>query len=141
MNRTPLIRSMMTPFPFAIGVEASLEEARLMMEQHGIRHLPVKDGDRLAGLISDRDIKLLQASGDEAERMNVGQSCLSDVFSVEVTTPVQFVAAEMARRRISAALVTKDGRLAGIFTVSDACRSLADLLGAFGPTPPGNDAA
>jgi CBS domain-containing protein len=34
----------------------------------------------------------------------------------------------MVDRQISAAIVTKSGRLAGIVTVSDVCRALAALL-------------
>jgi CBS domain-containing protein len=35
----------------------------------------------------------------------------------------------MADNRIGSAIVTKDGKLVGIFTVTDACRALAEVLG------------
>ena len=59
-----------------------------------------------------------------------------------MTTPLQRVVAEMAHRRIGSALITKDGRLAGIFTATDACRCLAELLAGRSDLPPnGSEAA
>lgn len=140
LSDTPLIRSVMTAFPHAIDVEAPLDEARQMMVRRKIRHLPVKDQDELVGLITDRDIKLVlgpygSAVGEEGPR--VRNACVFDVFAVETTTPLRDVVAEMARRRIGSALVTKDGRLAGIFTATDACEYLAQRLG----KPPNYDRA
>lgn len=140
----PLIRSAMTPFPHTIDLDAPLDAARHLMRQHHIRHLPVKEGDRLVGLVTDRDIKLvlgpsLSASGEEGPK--VRHACIFDVFVTETTTPLQVVVSEMAARRIGSALVTKDGRLAGIFTATDACQQLADMLAARAPTPPGDEAA
>jgi acetoin utilization protein AcuB len=46
----------------------------------------------------------------------------------------------MAEKRIGSAIVAKDGKLVGIFTVTDACRALAQVLeGQQGEEP--NDAA
>jgi CBS domain-containing protein len=35
----------------------------------------------------------------------------------------------MAENRIGSAIVTKHGKLVGIFTVTDACRALAEIIG------------
>jgi acetoin utilization protein AcuB len=35
----------------------SVKEAFLTMRSHRVRHLPVVDGDRLAGMVSDRDLR------------------------------------------------------------------------------------
>jgi len=47
---------------------------------------------------------------------------------VPASTPVSTVARTMADNRIGSAIVTKDGKLVGIFTVTDACRALAEVL-------------
>ncbi|MFX8848650.1 CBS domain-containing protein, partial [Acinetobacter baumannii] len=44
-------------------------------------------------------------------------------------TPVAEVARVMAEKRIGSAIVTKNNKLVGIFTVTDACRALAQILG------------
>ena len=47
----------MTPFPFFVTVGDSLLVARTLMVRHEVRHLPVKDGDALVGVLTDRDLK------------------------------------------------------------------------------------
>ncbi len=143
MAENPLIRSVMTPFPHAIDVDEPVSVARKMMLQHHIRHLPVKEGDSLVGLITDRDIKLalgpyLNAPSDDGQIL-VRHVCIGEIHTVEMTTPLHLVVAEMARRRLGSTLITKDGRLAGIFTATDACRYLAELLGDESFSPPSGD--
>ena len=57
MDRIPSIGSVMTPFPHVVNVDDSLRLARAVMVEHDVRHLPVKDGDTLVGLLTDRDLK------------------------------------------------------------------------------------
>jgi len=134
----------MTPFPYTVRLDDSLAKGLGLMEEHEIRHLPVKDaqGD-LVGVISDRDIRLVLGSqGRDAEsaRLQVRDAFVPEVYTVEVSTPLAAVASTMSRERIGSALVTKDGRLAGIFTMVDACRLLSDMLNG-GPLPSGDEAA
>lgn len=48
-----------TPFPYSVGVDAPLADAHRLMRQHGFRHLPVALGVEIAGILTDRDIKLI----------------------------------------------------------------------------------
>ena len=48
----------MTPFPYSIEADAPLAEAHVFMRERRIRHLPVTDRGQLAGVLTDRDIKL-----------------------------------------------------------------------------------
>jgi acetoin utilization protein AcuB len=48
---------------------------------------------------------------------------------VPASTPVAKVARVMAQNRIGSAIVTRHGKLVGIFTVTDACRALAETIG------------
>src|SRR3972149_3717892 len=58
MRHVPSIKAVMTPFPYSIDIDAPIEEARAFMQKQNIRHLPVISGGKLAGIVSDRDIKL-----------------------------------------------------------------------------------
>jgi CBS domain-containing protein len=51
---------------------------------------------------------------------------------VSASTPVATVARTMAENHIGSAIVTKNDKLVGIFTVTDACRALAEVLGDHG---------
>ena len=42
----------MTPFPHFADAEQSVSAAREQMTAHGVRHLPVKDGGELTGIVS-----------------------------------------------------------------------------------------
>lgn len=121
----------MTPLPLSIGIEARVLEARELMAEHDIRHLPVTDDGRLVGVVTQRDIgRVLDPELDMPfdEELRVRSVCSLDAYLVEPDTPLDDVVDAMARRRIGSALVARDGRLLGIFTVTDACRLLAETL-------------
>jgi acetoin utilization protein AcuB len=50
------VKDAMTQDPVTIGSEATIEEAALLMRTRDIGALPVVDGDRLVGLITESDI-------------------------------------------------------------------------------------
>jgi len=121
----------MTPFPYSVPSDASLSTARSMMSEHGIHHLPVIQDGQLIGLLTARDLEAVLRSGlDDASvaRVRVGDLVLREIVVVEMNQPLDTVLREMAERHVGSVLVVKEGRLAGIFTASDACRLFADLL-------------
>lgn len=128
----------MTPFPYAVEPTSSLEEARALMEDHGIRHLPVKEGDELIGVLSDRLLIRERHTSDRG--LHVRDLVLGEPYVVDLGTPLAQVVGTMAERRLDCAVVLKEGRLAGIFTTLDACRIFARHLRALG-SPTGDDAA
>jgi acetoin utilization protein AcuB len=143
MNHRPVIRAVMTPFPHAIGAGADLAAALRMMEEHGIRHLPVTEGERLVGIVSERGIRRAQAvaTAPDREALRVASVCAPDPLVVDVLTPLDRVLATMASRHLDAALVVKSERLVGIFTGTDACRTFSEFLRSVYPSPEGGDAA
>ena len=133
----PLIKAVMTAFPYSVHPDASVDEARALMEEHRIRHLPVVEGEALVGIVSERDLGLVTkpTSGRTAiEEVTVGSICERDVFTVELTERLDGVLDEMLRRRIGSAIVVKADRVVGIFTAVDACRFLRRLLENFCPS-------
>jgi acetoin utilization protein AcuB len=99
------------------------------MRERRIRHLPVLDGGKLVGLISQRDLYFVETLKDaEPERVEVGEAMTQEVYCVAPYEPVDDVAEKMAERRYGCALIVGDGHLRGIFTTSDALRTLARLV-------------
>ncbi len=142
MKRNPQVIAFMTPFPYSIDVDAPLAEAHKLMREHHFRHLPVTSGGAIVGVLTDRDIKLVL--GPDLGRPNEEQLTVRDAYVEEpcvvpASTPVATVARTMAEHRIGSAIVTKSDKLVGIFTVTDACRALAEVLESHGE--PSNDAA
>lgn len=123
----PTVDKFMTATPYCIGTEQSLEEAATIMMQHRIRHLPVLQSDQLLGVISDRDIKLVSAVINVGlDQTPVSTAMTSRPYTVSPDSPVDEVAATMAKEKLGSAVVMKNLAVVGIFTSVDACRALSE---------------
>jgi len=131
MKRHPQVVAFMTPFPYSVDLDAPLAEARDLMRKHQFRHLPVTSGGAIVGIVSDRDIKLILGPDfgrPDEQDLRVRDAYVEQPCVVPAATPVATVARTMADNHIGSAIVTKDDKLVGIFTATDACRALAQLL-------------
>lgn len=134
----------MTPFPYSVGVDASLRQAHEMMVAHQVRHLPVLRGHALVGVVSDRDIK--RALDPDLGLPPMDELFVRDVYvpepiSVDDAAPLDEVLEQMASEHIGSVLVTKHGRLVGIFTSTDACRVYCAHLRTLFPQGSGEEVA
>lgn len=120
------IQDVMTPQPITIGRVESLATAREMMRLNDCRHLPVLEHGELVGVITRRDLYLLEtiARVDLTKDM-VDDAMVTDAYSVPPDAPLDEVAAEMAAQKYGCAVVIERGRVIGIFTTTDALRVLA----------------
>ena len=117
-----------SPCPIVADCEATIAEAHQLMEENGIRHLPVVRDDKVIGIISDRDLNLVYGFKMETKARieNIMHDC---PFSVHKSSLLLDVAFEMSSRKIGSAIVTDDnGKLDGIFTTTDALNALVEIL-------------
>lgn len=131
MKAIPAVKAVMTPFPYSIDADASIDSARRLMHEHGIRHLPVTEGGAIVGVVSERDLAVftaVRAGRRGARAPAVRQVYTADPYVVDLSEPLDNVLAVMAERHIGSAIVTRKGRLAGVFTATDACRVLGRYL-------------
>ncbi len=153
MDRMPAVAAVMTPFPHSIDVDAPLEQAQEMMTAHRFHHLPVMENGQVVGLVSEYRLRRALASsapgrpdplagmaGAEDVR-RVRDICTRDPWIVPTAAPLDAVLARMAREQILTVLVTKEGKLAGIFTFTDACHHFAAVLRQKFPGAGGDEAA
>lgn len=143
MKKMPTLTTAMTPFPYSVDLDASFDAASELMGRHNMRHLPVTRDHQVVGVITDRDLtsaihvhSQTGASGD----LNVGDLYMADPYIVSVDEPLDNVLLTMAERHIGSAIVTRAGKLVGMFTTVDACRSFGEYLRKQFPHP-GDDAA
>ena len=144
MKHMPQVIAVMTPFPHTVNIDDRISEAVALMREHDFRHLPVVEHGTLRGVISERDVRTATASAaaGSAAHLRVRDVFHDDAYTVEADAPLDRVAAAMAERHVGSALVTKAGKLVGVFTGTDACRALAQVLRErFPPPQPGHDAA
>lgn len=125
----PTLARYMTRKPWTIAPTATMAEAHRLMRTHEIRHLPVLDGARVVGIISMRDLHLLETlPGVKPEEVEVEDAMSTEVFVAQEQDDLANVVDRMADSRIGSVVVMGPSGLSGIFTAVDALRALADIL-------------
>lgn len=126
------IESIMTPVPRSIGVDRPIAEAKTVMQVEGIRHLPVLRSGALCGMLTERDVALLEAvEGIDADALTVEEAMTSEVYAVERDASIGAVARALAEHKYGSAVVLDGPNVIGIVTTTDMARLLANLLGAY----------
>jgi acetoin utilization protein AcuB len=129
MKAIPHVVKYMTTLPHTIGAEQSLVKAEKMMSEYRVRHLPVLRGGKLVGILSDRDVKLIETFRDvNPDEVTVEEAFTPDPFIVSPESSLADVCNEMASKKYGCALVLDNHKLVGIFTWVDALQALNELL-------------
>ncbi len=126
----PIISKYMTPMPYTIDSTETLSKASDLMKEYKIRHLPVRTGPKIVGLLSLQDINLLASYANvQLDKALVTDAMTQNPYCVSPETSLDYVASHMAEQRIGSALVVQEnGTLVGIFTDTDALRALAEVF-------------
>jgi acetoin utilization protein AcuB len=132
----------MTRKVVTVRPEDNLLDTRELMKSHKIHHIPVvEEGNKLVGIISDRDVRsampstLYYESGSERERVKLEKFKVRDVMTKNVITlslrdTVQDALLLLLKYDIGGLpVVDGDGRLVGILAVRDLLRALVSVLG------------
>jgi acetoin utilization protein AcuB len=100
-----------------------------MMLDHHVRHLPVLDGGRIVGLLSERDLFLVESlPGVNPTDVRVEEAMVENVFTVEPDAPIGEVVQTMIERKLGSAVVSEGDRAVGVFTTIDALQAFHELL-------------
>ena len=122
------ISDYMTKTPNSIEPHQTISEARKRMKKLGCEHLPVLSGGQIVGIISDRDILFVCGrQSEEDSEIWVGDVMITQVIKLDVSTSLNEVVNTMLANKIGSVLLTKSGKLEGIFTETDALGLLAEL--------------
>lgn len=138
MKKMPMLKTAMTPFPYSVGLDASFDKASELMGHHNVRHLPVTKDNQVVGVITDRDMTSamhVRSQSNDSGGLSVSDLYIADPYIVSVDEPLDNVLLTMAERHIGSAIVTKAGKLVGMFTAVDACRSFGEHLREHFPQP------
>jgi len=132
------VRDAMTREVVTVGPEAGANEAWGLCREKNIRHLPVVDGGRLVGIVSDRDLRdVSPPRGTQDQENTLGWVRVRDIMSASVVTAhpldtIDHAARVIYENRFNCLPVCAEGELAGIITSSDLVRTLVELAGAQG---------
>ncbi len=122
-----------------IGPDDSLEKAMDLMKKHRIRRLPVMDGDRLVGIVTDRDVREAWASDATTlsvyelkyllDRVKIKEIMTKQVITITPRHTIEEAAKLMYEWKISGLPVLEKGKLVGIITESDIFKIFLEVMG------------
>lgn len=125
----PHIEKYMTTNVQTIGDEQTMSVAHRLMRENHIRHLPVLHQGKLVGILTDRDLNLIETLSDvDPKLVAVSEAMTPDPYVVGPDTLLDEVVSTMATKKYGSAVVCDNGTVVGIFTTVDACASFAELL-------------
>lgn len=142
--KEPQLKQVMTPFPYAVELDAPLAKAKELLEKHRFHHLPVVQEHLPVGLITDREISMGLAAAvqlDKPGNLQIRDVYVPDPCVVDINASLQGVLQAMSERHLDAVIVTRKDRLAGVLTGMDVCRYFAGYLRENFPRPDGSEIA
>jgi acetoin utilization protein AcuB len=139
-----LVQDVMQTKLHTVTPATTLPDALRLTSQRGVRHLPVLDGDRLVGILSDRDLKRAMASPATSldtrelnyllDRLRVEEIMTRTVITIGRMFPIEDAARLMVQEKIGALPVTEEGQLIGLVTETDVLRLFVRAMGAGEPS-------
>jgi CBS domain-containing protein len=138
------VKDMMTHDVTVIGPDETIASAAARMAQEDIGFLPVCDGERIVGAVTDRDITVRGvAAGCDVKRTRVRDVMTSDITYCFEDDDVEKTAHLMRENQIRRIIVVnRDKKLVGVVALGDLARQQqgqsADVLEAVSEAPPNN---
>ena len=133
------VQDAMTVNPVTVTVDATLPDIARLMHDKKIRRVPVMDKNgKLAGIISDRDVRENMPSPATTlskweintllDKLRASEIMTSPVLVTAPDCPLEEAARVLLEKKIGALPVVKDGDLVGIVTETDFFRAFVDML-------------
>jgi CBS domain-containing protein len=118
------VRELMTSNPTTIESGGTVAEAARKMRDEDAGIIPIVDGDRLVGTITDRDVAIsVVAEGKDPESTTVGEIASRDLVTIDPQQDLDEALRLMAQHQVRRLpVVEEDGRLVGILAQADIAR-------------------
>ncbi len=125
---TRKIADVMTPNPQTVTEKDSIRDVARIMAKRDTGVVPVVEGKKIIGLITDRDIVIrLVATGKDLGNARVTEAMTKNVRSVKEDTPVNEVLALMGKAEIRRVTVlNRNDEIVGIVSIGDLAKTDQD---------------
>ena len=122
------VSDVMSQRPRAVTPQTPLTEVAAVMENEDVGAVPLVDGDRLVGIVTDRDIVVRAvAKGKDPSGMPASEVCSSELFAVRPDDDLSEALKVMAQYQVRRLPVTaEDDRLVGVISQADVAREGKD---------------
>ena len=131
------VKMWMTRDPITAAPTLSIKAAWRLLQERRIRHLPVVEGGKLVGIVTDRDLRRVLPSPATSleihelnyllDKITVSEVMTKDVISTTPFTLIPDVARTLLRNRIGAVPVLEGGALVGIISQTDVLEALTSV--------------
>jgi len=142
-----LVRDIMTTDLTTLREDEVLLDATLILARGGLRHIPILNGTKLVGIVTEKDVKhytpsILSGIAPEEYNRLMETTPLSKIMTRDPVTirpgnSVAEAAQMLYDRRIGCLLVVEGGDLKGIITTTDMLKLLVQMLKEKGAAPLG----
>ena len=133
------VRNSMTKSPYTITADASIADAVAVLREKGLRRLPVVDGEKLVGLLTENDIQKVSPTKATSlsifeinyllSKLTVKDAMSKKPITIETGNLLEEAAIIMRENKIGTLPVVENGKLVGIITESDIFDAFINLLG------------
>lgn len=118
-------RDLMTAPAECLSSSDTLADAARQLAKHDVGSMPVVDGGRLVGVLTDRDIVVSGlAKGLDTNSATVGEVATSDVVTVNAGDDAAAVAKVLAEKQIRRVPVVDGDEVVGVIAQADVARKL-----------------
>jgi CBS domain-containing protein len=118
------VRELMTGDPSSVESNATLGQVATLMKQEDCGSIPVVDGARLVGIVTDRDIVIRAvAAGKDPKTLRVSEVMSANPVTVGPDDDIKQAEKLMADRQIRRLPVVEKGALVGILVTAQIARA------------------
>lgn len=110
-----------------INPQDTVESAIQLMRKHSIRHLPVVDGDRLVGLVTESSLRPYLEP--EKLKLPLKEVMIINPITIDPNASIDEAARLIYKYKIGGLPVISQGRVVGIITVTDILEAFIELMG------------
>ncbi len=122
------VRDAMTGNPRVIGRDSTVVEAAKMMREEDVGVVPIVDGDKLVGTLTDRDIAIrVVAEGKDPNTTKAEEVASREIVTIDPQQDLDEALRLMARHQVRRLpVVEEDGKLVGIVAQADIAKHATD---------------
>lgn len=114
------VRDVMTPDPIMLQQDSTVAEAAMAMKGRDIGDVLVCEGERLYGILTDRDIVIrVLAEGKDPKATKLGDVASTDLVTISPDDKVDDAVRAVRDRAIRRLPVLEDGRPCGVVSLGD----------------------
>jgi len=119
------IRDLSLKEVYTASPTSTISEISSMMKRHGVGIIPICEGSRVLGVITDRDIVIgCVASGMSLSNCQAREFMTASPICVSPDTDLEETARVMGREQVHRLCITEGDNLVGMFSLGDLASSL-----------------